>query len=62
MDLILRSATLPNGRTGVDIGIRGDKIVAVEPGLDAMAATAVGKVMEGVLEDNVYQDAKEEPV
>ena len=62
MDLTLRSATLPNGRTGVDIGIRGDKIVAVEPGLDAMAATAVGKVMEGVLEDNVYQDAKEEPV
>ena len=37
MDLLLRGATLPNGRTGVDIGIRDDTIVAVEPELDAAA-------------------------
>ncbi|WP_303976683.1 amidohydrolase family protein [Dongia mobilis] len=32
-DLVIRHATLPDGRTGIDIGISGEKIVAVEPGL-----------------------------
>ena len=36
-DLILRRATLPDGRGGLDIGIRGGRIAAVEP---ALAATA----------------------
>ena len=31
MDLILRGANLPDGRTGIDIGIVGERIAAVEP-------------------------------
>src|SRR6202521_4306566 len=30
MDLIFRRANLPDGRTGIDVGIERDKIVAVE--------------------------------
>src|SRR3984885_1280783 len=37
MDLIFRRANLPDGRNGIDIGIEGDRIVAVEPGLLATA-------------------------
>ncbi|MFQ5775289.1 MAG: amidohydrolase family protein [Kiloniellaceae bacterium] len=37
MDLILRGANLPDGRTGIDIGIEGARIVAVEPALKAAA-------------------------
>ncbi|WP_338859938.1 amidohydrolase family protein [Mycetohabitans rhizoxinica] len=37
MDLIIRNASLPDGRTQIDIGINGARIVAVEP---ALAATA----------------------
>lgn len=37
MDLILRRANLPDGRKGVDIGIEGDRIVAVENNLQATA-------------------------
>ncbi|CAN7644807.1 amidohydrolase family protein [Pararhizobium sp. LjRoot235] len=36
-DLIVRNANLPDGRTGVDIGIAGKKIVAVERNLEAQA-------------------------
>src|ERR1700740_1028189 len=39
MDLIIRCANLPDGRTGVDIGIEKDRIVAVEPRLAATAVT-----------------------
>lgn len=39
-DLVIRHATLPDGRKNIDIGIRGEKIVAVETGLpDAGEAT-----------------------
>jgi cytosine deaminase len=39
-DLIVRHATLPDGRQDIDIGIRGERIVAVEHGLpDAGEAT-----------------------
>ncbi|MBI2253460.1 MAG: amidohydrolase family protein [Proteobacteria bacterium] len=39
-DLVIRHATLPDGRKDIDIGIKGDKIVAVEHGLpDAGEAT-----------------------
>jgi cytosine deaminase len=41
MDLILRGATLPDGRTGIDIGIAGDRIAAVEPRLAAAAPQEV---------------------
>ena len=37
MDLIFRRANLPDGRTGIDIGIDEDRIVAVEPQLQAKA-------------------------
>src|SRR3954466_8226003 len=30
-DLIVRNATLPNGRVGLDIAVRGGRIEAVEP-------------------------------
>ncbi|MEX1827794.1 amidohydrolase family protein [Luteibacter sp. CQ10] len=35
MDLIIRHATLPDGRRDVDIGIRDGRFAAVRPGLDA---------------------------
>ena len=31
LDLILRGCNLPDGRSGIDIGIAGGKIAAVEP-------------------------------
>lgn len=37
LSLIVRNATLPDGRTGIDIGIDGDKIAVVEPSLTATA-------------------------
>src|SRR3954471_2219591 len=40
-DLIVRNATLPDGRTGLDIGIRGGKIAAVERGIAAEAARVI---------------------
>ncbi|MBB2838043.1 UNVERIFIED_ORG: cytosine deaminase [Rhizobium etli] len=36
-DLIVRNANLPDGRTDIDIGIEGDKIIAVERNLQAHA-------------------------
>ncbi len=41
MDLIIRGANLPDGRTGVDIGIAGERIAAVEPRLQATAAREI---------------------
>ena len=32
-DLLVRNATLPDGRRGLDIAARGGRIVAIEPGL-----------------------------
>ncbi|MFN0317495.1 MAG: amidohydrolase family protein [Burkholderiales bacterium] len=37
MDLIVRNANLPDGRTGVDIGVLNGRIEAVEPALKATA-------------------------
>nr|WP_037447098.1 amidohydrolase family protein [Skermanella stibiiresistens] len=37
MDLIVRNANLPDGRTGIDIGVEAGRIVAVEPALQATA-------------------------
>jgi cytosine deaminase len=41
MDLILRNANLPDGREGLDIGISGGRVAAVEAGLAAQAAQEI---------------------
>ncbi|MDQ0142267.1 amidohydrolase family protein [Cupriavidus necator] len=41
LDLILRHCNLPDGRTGVDIGIAGGRIAAVEPALAARAGEEI---------------------
>ena len=40
-DLIVRGATLPDGRTNIDIAARNGLIVAIEPAISAEAATLV---------------------
>eukprot|EP01037_Dinobryon_pediforme_P024472 gene24472-26280_t len=40
-DLIIRNANLPDGRTGLDIGISSGKIAAIEPALTAQAGTEI---------------------
>ncbi|MGQ9367880.1 amidohydrolase family protein [Azospirillum sp. ST 5-10] len=40
-DLVLRRATLPDGRTGVDIGVRAGRIAAVEANLPGDAGTEI---------------------
>jgi cytosine/creatinine deaminase len=37
-DLVVRNASLPDGRTGLDIGVQGGKIAAVAPNLPASGA------------------------
>jgi Cytosine deaminase and related metal-dependent hydrolases len=44
MDFILRHANLPDGRANIDIGITGDRIVAVEPNLKAGAPAEIDAV------------------
>ncbi|MDR3505392.1 MAG: amidohydrolase family protein [Acidocella sp.] len=41
LDLIIRGATLPDGRTNIDIGIQGGKITAAEPNLAAEAGQVI---------------------
>jgi cytosine deaminase len=41
MDLILRNATLPDGRTGQDIAVESGRIVDVAPGIAAQAAKEI---------------------
>jgi len=41
MDLILRGATLPDGRTGIDIAVKDGKIMAVEANIGAAAAREI---------------------
>ena len=41
MDLILHGATLPDGRTGIDIAVKGGKIAAVEAGIGASGAREI---------------------
>ena len=40
-DLLIRNATLPDGRTGRDIGITGGRIAAVEAGITAEAGEVI---------------------
>jgi cytosine/creatinine deaminase len=41
MDFVFRHANLPDGRSNIDVGIVGDRIVAVEPGLAASGTTEI---------------------
>lgn len=41
MDLVIRNATLPDGSHGIDIGINGERIVAVEKRLGAQGAREI---------------------
>jgi len=41
LDLVIRGATLPDGREGVDIGIAGERIVALAPALAGEAAAEI---------------------
>ena len=45
VDLIFRGANLPDGRNHIDVGIEGDRIVAVEPHLKATAAEEITATM-----------------
>ncbi|UEM05585.1 amidohydrolase family protein [Skermanella rosea] len=40
-DLIVRNANLPDGRTGIDIGVTGGRIAAVQPALEAQAGEEI---------------------
>ena len=40
-DLIVRNATLPDGRTGLDIAVAAGRIAAVEPAIEADAAQVI---------------------
>ncbi len=41
LDMLIRGATLPDGRANIDIGIQGGKIAAVEPNLAAEAGQVI---------------------
>ena len=41
LDLLVRNATLPDGRTGMGIGVADGRIAAVEPGLTAEAGAVI---------------------
>ena len=41
MDLIIRNANLPDGRTGIDIGIKDGKIAVLESSLSAKATEEI---------------------
>ncbi len=55
MDLIVRNANLANGRSGVDIGIDGGKVAAVEAGLAASARREIDAT--GCLATTPFVDA-----
>jgi cytosine deaminase len=55
MDLVIRNATLPDGRRGIDIGISGQHIAAVEPALPARGAIEIDA--EGDLVTPPFVDA-----
>jgi len=40
-DLIVRDATLPDGRKNLDVAVAGGRIAAVEPGIEAEAETVI---------------------
>lgn len=40
-DLLVRNATLPDGRTGLDIAVQDGRIAAVERGIEAQAGRVI---------------------
>ena len=60
-DLIVRHATLPDGRRNIDIAARAGRIVAIEPNIDAEAETtidATGRLVSPPLVDcHFHMDA-----
>jgi cytosine deaminase len=55
MDLVLRDAALPDGRRGMDIGVRDGRIVAVEPRLAATGREEIDA--GGMLVSSPFVDA-----
>ncbi|BBP00944.1 amidohydrolase family protein [Sulfuriferula nivalis] len=55
LDLLIRNCTLVDGRSGMDIGIQGDRIVALQPSLVAEAAQVIDA--EGQLVSAPFVDA-----
>ena len=57
-DLIVRNAALPDGRTGLDVAVRGERIVAVEPHA-VLAGAAAGREIDaaGMLLSPPFVDA-----
>jgi cytosine deaminase len=56
-DLILRRATLPDGRSGIDIGIRGGRIAAVQANLAGESAAeidATGRLVSAPFVDSHF--------
>ncbi|MGD9881023.1 MAG: amidohydrolase family protein [Reyranella sp.] len=41
LDLIVRNATLPDGRRGIDVGVQAGRIAALEPNLQATAGQSI---------------------
>ena len=41
VDLLIKNANLPDGKTGVDIACQGGKIVAIEAGITAQAGQVI---------------------
>ena len=41
LDLVIRNCSLVDGRTGIDIGVRDDRIIALEPALVANAQNSI---------------------
>ena len=61
LDTIIRGANLPDGRTEIDIGIAGERIVAVEPHLAAEAAEEIAAhgrlVCPPFIDSHVHMDS-----
>ena len=61
LDLVVRNACLPDGRKGVDVGIRGDKIAEIRPQLDASADREIdaagGLVAPPFVDPHFHMDA-----
>ena len=61
LDLIIRGANLADGRSNVDIGVRGERIVAVEPGLEATAGREIAArgrlVCPPFIDSHVHMDS-----
>jgi cytosine deaminase len=57
-DLLIRHATLPDGRTDIDVAVRGDRIAAVEPH-PTLAGAAAGREIDaaGLLLSPPFVDA-----